>query len=319
MNRKFSFIISLSMSFFILCISEGFTEKTDISVLKGPYLGQEPPGMTPEIFAPGIVSTEESDGCVGFGMGGDLFLFQKHIERKSYTYEMTRKDNRWSAPKLIPFSDSHQVGDFALAPDGKTLYFQSNIFIEEIGKEGEGGNIWMVERTSSGWTEPKALGPAVNTKYHDSYPCVSEDGTLYFFSRRPGGLGKSDLYVSSPTHGEYKEVGNMGEAFNTSEHEWDPYIAPDKSYIIFCSMKPGGYGEDDFYISFRKRDGSWTDPVNMREPINSSASENRPWVSLDGKYFFFTSNRPGKGKRDVYWVSAKIIEKLKPEELKVRS
>jgi hypothetical protein len=52
----------------------------------------------------------------------------------------------------------------------------------------------------------------------------------------------------------------------------------------------------------------------MGEPINSSASENRPWVSLDGKYFFFASNRPGQGKRDVYWVSAKILEKFRSEK-----
>lgn len=308
-------IVSPVVLIVVMSIVLAQDKTSEFPVLRGPYLGQEPPGMTPVLFAPGIVTTEESDGCVGFGMGGNLFLFQRHIDRKSYTYEMIRKDNRWSPPEFIPFSDSHQVGDFALSPDGKTLYFQSRVFLEEIGTKSEGGNIWVAERMSSGWTEPKALGSAVNTKYHESYPCISEDETLYFFSRRPGGFGKSDLYVSKKVAGTYPEVENLGKVFNTSEHEWDPYISPDQRYIIFCSMKPGGLGEDDFYISFKYKDGSWTKPVNMGKPINSSASENRPWVSLDGKHFFFTSTRPGKGKRDVYWASAKIIDKLKPEEV----
>jgi len=57
----------------------------------------------------------------------------------------------------------------------------------------------------------------------------------------------------------------------------------------------------------------WTEPVNMGEEINSPESENRPSVTPDGKYFFFTSNKTGN--REIYWVDAKIIDRFRPKQI----
>ena len=89
----------------------------------------------------------------------------------------------------------------------------------------------------------------------------------------------------------------------------DPFISPDETYLVFCSTKPGGYGQDDLYISFRGGDGAWQEPMNLGMSINSSGSENRPHVTLDGQYLFYTSNRAGQ--RDIYWVSTAIFARLK--------
>ena len=79
--------------------------------------------------------------------------------------------------------------------------------------------------------------------------------------------------------------------------------------MIFCSDKPGGMGDADFYISFSTDEGSWSEPVNMGANINSEGAEYIPYVSPDGKYFFFTSDKSGNW--DIYWVDAGIIEELK--------
>jgi hypothetical protein len=68
-------------------------------------------------------------------------------------------------------------------------------------------------------------------------------------------------------------------------------------------------GEDDLYISFRDRDGTWGPPVVLGPDVNSSGSENRPWVSRDGRYFFFTSTR--NGSRDAFWVKAAYLERFR--------
>jgi Tol biopolymer transport system component len=149
----------------------------------------------------------------------------------------------------------------------------------------------------------------VNSGQHDSYPSVTKDGTLYFFSRRDGGLGHGDIYRSTLSNGEYTQVENLGKPINTEYHEVDPYIAQDESYIIFCSDKPGGFGKADFYISFRRDEGLWTEAVHMGGKVNSPQAEYIPYVTPDGKYFFFTSNK--SGNRDIYWVDAKIIDELK--------
>jgi len=279
---------------------------TDFSQFKGPYLGETPPGEIPKIFASGVISTELGEGCSGWGNDMEYFIFQRWANRKAKLYIMNQVNGVWSEPELLPFVDKYQVGDFTVAPDGKTMVFASNIFIEDIGAEGEGGNIWMVEKTATGWKEPKHVGAPVNTKYHDSYPSLAANGNLYFFSRKPGGFGQSDLYMAKYSAGKYQKPINLGKRLNTGYHEWDTYIAPDESYLIYCSMKPGGLGEDDLYITFRGKDGSWGIPVHMGNDINTEKSENRPYVSPDGKYFFYASTI--RGNRDIYWMDAKIID-----------
>ena len=314
LSRKLYLIVIFTLFAITTCKAQDVQKnETDFSQLKGPYLGQKPPGMTPELFAPGIITTDISEGCSGWGNDMEYFIFQRWIDRKPRLYIMNQNNGVWSVPELLPFVDKYQVGDFTIAPDGKTLVFASNIFIDEIGTEGEGGNIWIVEKTDTGWTEPKHIGLEINTKYHDSYPCLTANGNLYFFSRRPGGYGDSDLYMSEYVDGEYQVPVNLGPKLNTKYHEWDTYTAPDESYMIYCSTMPEGLGDDDLYVTFKQQDGSWSEPVHMGNEINTDKSENRPYVSPDGKYFFYTSTI--RGNRDIYWVDAKIIEDLKPKEL----
>jgi hypothetical protein len=309
-------IILVFSCFFFLNSSHAQEKEAKFEALKGQYLGQKPPGMVPEIFAPGIISTDSSEGCSVFFKSGTVFIFKQSSSRENLKdiFITAITNGTWTKPEPAPFDTEYSDGDFTLAPDEKTLYISSRRPLVEGGRALTESNIWVTEIIEGEWSEPRLLESTVNTEHHESYPAVTKDGTLYFFSRRPGGLGKSDLYRSRLINGKYAEAENLGPGINTGEHEWDPYIAADESFLIFCSTKSSGFGEDDFYVTFRNQDGSWTEPVNMGEDFNSSASENRPFITPDGKYFFFTSTK--SGNRDVYWVDAKIIEALIPKELK---
>jgi hypothetical protein len=97
-------------------------------------------------------------------------------------------------------------------------------------------------------------------------------------------------------------------------------VALDESFIIFSSFR-GGLGRSDLFISFRKSDGDWAKPVNMGPKINSAYKDEYPYLTPDGKYLFFNSNRPSSQNRkaipdgpgNIYWVDAKIIYDLKKE------
>ena len=305
--------ISVGILLSIIFVFISYTQQHDFPVLKGPYLGQKPPGMIPEIFAPGVISTDVNEGCSGFLRNGTLFVFRQSRsdtdKREIFITEM--KNGAWTRPVAAPFDS---IGDFTVAPDGKTLYFTSRRSLYGKDGESESSNIWITEIKDGSWSEPRPLEYPVNTEHSDSYPSVTQDGTIYFFSRRPGGLGESDIYRSRLINGKYIEAENLGPVINTEEHEWDPFIAADESFLVFCSTKAGGYGRDDLYIAFRREDGSWTKPVNMGENFNSSGLDNRPYITPDGKYFFYVNAK--RGNRDIYWVDAKIIENLKPKELK---
>lgn len=195
-------------------------------------------------------------------------------------------------------------GDFVVSSDDKTMLYQVRT---ETGS-GSISHIWRVEITDTGWGERAPFPAPINTPYFESFASDTAAGALYFFSRRPGGKGRFDLYMCALKDGTYTDAINL-EALNTEYDEWDPFIAPDESYLIFCSTKPGGLGRDDLYITFMGKDGDWAPPINMGEEVNSTGSENRPCVTRDGRYFFFTSTR--NGSRDTFWVRAEYLDRFR--------
>jgi tetratricopeptide (TPR) repeat protein/Tol biopolymer transport system component len=291
-------------------------KKEDFPILKGPYLGQKPPGMTPEIFVPGIISTENlGEGSCAFTQNAELFLFNLRYppEEHRTIYITELKNGRWTQPIPAPFNSEYQDWDFHFAPDGRTLFFTSKRPVSEGDEPSQYANIWVTEISSSGWTRPQILESPINTV--DSYDCgasLTHDGTLYFFSRREGGFGENDIYRAQMVNGKYLEVENLGKAINTEYREYDAFIAPDESYLIFSSDRPGGYGEfNDIYISFRNYDDTWSEPKNLGKDFRDSGI---CCVTLDNKFLFFSTGRTGND--DIYWVKAKIIDDLKPDELK---
>jgi hypothetical protein len=304
-------IIILTVSIF-----SNFTQQNDFPILKGPYLGQKPPGMTPEIFAPGIISTDSySEGCGVFSLDAKSFLFNRFFKGKPYTISLTEiKDGKWTKPSPAPFNSEYNDWDYNFAPDGKTLYFTSKRPVSEGGKPAQHSNIWVTQLTDSGWTKPRLLEYPVNTEFTDACPTASKDSTLYFNSWRDGSFGQGDIYRAKLINGKYTEVENLGEVINTEYNELDLYVSPDESYLIFCSNRPGGYGEDiDIYITFRRKDGSWIKPQNLGKEINSIGGVS-PNVTLDGRFLFFTGIK--NVSSDIIWVDAKVIENLRPKELK---
>jgi Tol biopolymer transport system component len=85
-------------------------------------------------------------------------------------------------------------------------------------------------------------------------------------------------------------------------------ISPDNSTLIVHSDKPGGFGGWDLYIAFKDKSGNWTELKNMGDVINTNLPEANATFSPDGKYIFFSRGD------DIYWVSTKIIEDLRPKK-----
>ena len=280
---------------------------------RGAYLGVVPPGMTAEVFLPEVWSSADRGACSGFLNNGSVFVFKLLSEDVDWKlepiYVTELKDGKWTEPGVAPFSDLYPY-NFTVAPDDKTLYFTSLRSADDHNTILRQADVWKVEKTADGWSEPETYGAPVNSEDNfENYPSITADSTLYFMSFRDDGMGEDDIYRLRLVNGEYAELENIGEPVNTENPEVDPFIAADGSYLIYCSNKPGGFGGYDLYISFRAPDGSWMEPINMGEGINTAGAEFRPSVTPDGKYFFFTSDRTGSG--ETFWVDAGIIHSLK--------
>jgi len=301
-----------------LLISKGADQSPQkFPVLEGEYIGQKTPGSKPEIFAKDIVSSNRSEhSCVTFSPDGKEVYWSSVLINKFKILSMKIEGNKWTAPHLASFSKNSDYLDDgpSFSPDGKRLFFISQRPIKSNEKAGK-ENIWIIEKTENGWSTPIPISSTVNSMNLHWQMSISNDLSIYFSAWAAGGERMRDIYRSELINGKYSQPENLGRMINTEFDDATPYIAPDESYLIFSRLDhPDDFGGVDLYISYRGKDGNWMEPKNLGNTINTESNENLPVVSPDGKYLFFRSYR--NGNNDIYWVDAKIIEELKPEELK---
>lgn len=273
------------------------------------YLKQEPPSVIPKVFAPGIISkdTEYEFGSV-FTNAGDEFFYGVDNFGKSEIRYTRLVDDKWIAPKTIVVHERYGYNDPFLSPDEARLYFISNRALDGVGDKIN-HDIWYVEKRENGWSDPINAGTNINSADKEYYISFTKDGTMYFSSNVNAPEERKgydfDIYYSKSIDGVFQKAVALGDSINTPRYEADVFIDPDESYIIFSAGRQDGLGRGDLYISFKNADGTWGKSKNMDRPINSEKHELCPFVSLDGKYLFYTSNK------DIYWVDAKIIDQYR--------
>ena len=325
--KRFICQLSVILIFLLVFNSCTKTKKDDFPLLKGPYFGQEPPGVEPQMFLPGLISTNYVDQCIAFLDGGRVCVFS--IWEKG-TYYMYEKDGRWTPPQKAPWQNEPVGTDYTAGPDDRTIYFQSHRPTSADDEKQE-NNTWTVAWTGESWTEPEPLPVPANSKeYSEGYPSVAPDGTVYFFTRSRPDSRDGDIYRTrfSEDGGGYLEAERLEEPINSEYYEVDPFIAPDGSYLLFGSDRPGGYSLFDLYICFREADGKWTHPFNTGPTLNPLCDPVRMSVTPDGKYLFFPSRQnttipKGEeaesakvelwGDSDVYWISTDFIHDLREQ------
>ena len=271
--------------------------------LRGKYVGQTEPGLEAKMFAPNFVSTESFNHTPSFTPDGKTLYFT--TESRKYPggrIMMTRiKNGKWTDPKQAFAKGEYREFDSFVTRDGTTMYYCSNRPRYQ-GDTTKSVDMWMVKRKGKKWGKPIHLGNEINTKHQDWFPTLSDKGTLVFSN---GPRGKSKIYYATLKNGQYQKGIAFSDSINSPHQDYDPIIAPDESFLIFSSRRPGGYGSVDLYISFKKPDGTWTQAKNMGKAINTKQIEFAPTLSPDGKYLFF--NRGG----DIFWVSTEVIKNLK--------
>jgi hypothetical protein len=114
----------------------------------------------------------------------------------------------------------------------------------------------------------------------------------------------------SSFEGTYQPIEFLDTAVNSSAAEFAPFVSPDGDYLIFSSSRPGGYGRSDLWICFADDDGVWGEAQNLGPQVNTAWDDSYPSVSPDGDYLFFVG--PGPADYVYYWISASVIEELRP-------
>jgi hypothetical protein len=311
--------------------------------LTGEYLGQTPPGGEAELFAPGIVSTGIYTRDIAMTPDGEEIYYGVMIGPFTAIMQTELENGRWTQPEVAPFSANPRFMNLEphISPDGQRFFFLSNRPADGSALEPEqvgswvNQDIWVMDRVVDGWGEPHNLGPPVNSSDAEYFPSVTREGTIYF-SRQPSGSQESYIYRSRLVEGDYQEPEMLPPQVNSTAVQFNAFIAPDESYLIVSVVgRDDSVGNADYYIVFRDEDDRWSEPINMGDTINTPrGGEWSPFVTRDGRYFFFMSSRtrppesfpetltaeslwqaytsPQNGNADMYWVDASFIDELRP-------
>ncbi|HEX2896774.1 MAG TPA: hypothetical protein VHP63_01825 [candidate division Zixibacteria bacterium] len=249
----------------------------------------------PELFGEGVISTSEYELNASFSPDGNTFYFAKSAPDFSFwtLVESHLVDGKWTKPEILPFSGKYSDADPFMLSGGKVLFFISDRPINENDTASKDLDIWQVEYDLGHWLKPRRLSSVINSPQAEWFPCVTDNGTLYFTALREGGQGSYDIYRSRPAENGWGEPENLGDSINSKYAEIEAYVPPDESFIIFCSYnRPDGLGNSDMYVSFNNL-GVWTAAKHLDAPINSSAEDRHMTVTPDGRYLVFTSTRGG--------------------------
>ncbi len=254
---------------------------------------QTPPEA--KLFAEGTISVPGAFAVTFTPDGKTVYFIKPEGKKESYLLKSECRDGKWSNPEDMGLSGHYVNVDPFLSPDGTQLFFSSIRPLKGVALDRP--VLWVMDKKGDRWSDPRPVMENVfsNADTVGVFPSPVSSGTLYFAGHlpSPAPLGHDDIYFAKRTAKGYAAPENLGPPVNSEHQEYDAFVAPDESFLIFASDRPGGFGASDLYISLRKN-GEWTAPRNLGPSVNNENGLCCPAVSPDRKHFYFTTTRNGK-------------------------
>jgi hypothetical protein len=248
-------------------------------------------GCRATLFEPGVFSTDADEGRLVFSADGRHAYFHRVVDGGLRILASHRSGGRWSAPALVPFSSGYDEFDPFVTLDGQTLYYTSFQPLPGASEPRGDGDIWKVERTVAGWSQPIHV-PDVNSEANEFFPSTTVDGSLYFNSDRPGGPGAWDLYVARPRRGGFHPPAPLPGGVNTAIWEFNPSPSPFGTLLAFASLDPdpaAPYSDIFFALGLG---GVYSERVNAGPCVNTVGEEYHPTLDVARGRLIFVRRDP---------------------------
>lgn len=256
---------------------------------------------TSTIIAKDRISTSQSHEALNFiSMESRTIYFTRSDQafESSTIFKSSFESGEWSPPEKLSFSNSGYDAGLAFDQEMEHAFFTSKRD-PEIDSLSSDWNIWRVAKVDSGWDVPEVLPYPVNSSGMECCFTMNESGTVLFSSNRDGSW---DIYEAKYSGASISNVNKLSKSINTENGEWPSHLNKTGDLLLFSSIRKTGFGGDDIYIS-RKVENKWQAPTILNSVINSSAFEDSPILSSDGKYLFYSS-RKGTDVSNIYVVEA---------------
>ncbi|PLK44641.1 OmpA family protein [Emticicia sp. TH156] len=219
-------------------------------------------------------------------------------------YFSTLANNQWSKPQSISarINTAANEGTCSISADGRTLVFTSCDARDSFGS----CDLYIARKTGNDWSTPENMGMSINTREWESQPSLSNDGTVLFFSsRRQGGFGEKDIWMSEFMNNQWTPAVNLGALVNTARDEVSPFIHANGHTLFFASDGHIGMGGFDLYLTERKANG-FTHPENLGYPLNNHLDQAALFIASDGKKGYYSTDNQR---------STRLVEFEIPDEL----
>lgn len=254
-----------------------------------------------EVFAEDLVSTPLYERDMAIAPDGKELIFTRGTFNQNIRalISLSKKGGSWGEATILPFSGKYQDIEPFYAPDGEILYFASNrpVYSDTTRTDY---NIWAVNKEEGDWGTPYPLDSVINSRNDEYYPAVSANGNLYFTATRENGYGREDIFYSAHISGQYQSPIALDSLVNTKAYEFNAYIDPDETLLIFSSFgRADGYGGGDLYFSKKLSDGSWSAARNLGPKLNSEFLDYCPFADLKAGNLYFTSERTNQVQVEV--------------------
>ena len=270
------------------------------------YLDSSYPGLAPKKYAQGAVNisgrflqniTMSSNGKeILLGETDSLrWIYERILRIRLDEYNRMITDTP-EFVKKFKYERMRMIGEPMLSPNNQDLFFVADY----------PPDYWHSKRSPTGdWSLPAKMD-SLSSADGDWYMSMSKTQTLYFTNGR--------IYKSYKTVDGYKTRIKIEGEFNQLD-AGDPCISPNEDYMIFASTRDGGYGQGDIYVCFKNSKDEWSKAYNLGHGVNTEYWESAPLISPDEKYLFFSRRDKDQHAKfqDIYWVSLKIIDKIKNE------
>ena len=220
-----------------------------------------------------------------------------------YPLSLTGQVYKFSDPESLPYninSDAEEAMPI-LSANGKYLFFARSLWYYNKGGKYSGSDIWVSERTPSGWTRAINDHFRFNTKGNEVVIGMSEAGDVVYFMRTYANKKVKGIYFSKRVKGIWTEPELIPIAGLESLGSFGFYMHPEGNVLLISMKADDSRGEEDIYLSLKASDGTWSIPRNLGATINTSGTEISPFLSEDKrKLYFSSSGHKGLGDADIF-------------------